>query len=286
MFWNLAKEQFEEPIERDGKIRSISFDPDGRKIVIGSWGDSSQHNTQYFDLSTRTEFQGDAVSFDANVGKFGGSGRYLILSRDHPGATKTADISLFDAQSNEICLELKNSDNHRFGYGVDRFALSPDNRILALFVHAGSGDAYDAMIFAWDLSTKKLLWKRRAHDKPIHSLEFSPNGKLLVSTSDDHTIKFWEPSRGTYIRTLKGHRSLGDGIHLFARRNNLGDSKHGRNGSLMGCGKRSRAVRVTRRRFTTSMHRRFRRTGTRSLPETSTEKIWVWHAGTGTRDHK
>ena len=39
----------------------------------------------------------------------------------------------------------------------------------------------------------------------VISVSFSPDGKTLVSGSDDNTIKLWDVETGQEIRTLKGH---------------------------------------------------------------------------------
>ncbi|MCA2938734.1 MAG: WD40 repeat domain-containing protein, partial [Microcystis sp. M113S1] len=41
----------------------------------------------------------------------------------------------------------------------------------------------------------------------VSSVNFSPDGKTLVSGSDDNTIKLWNVETGQEIRTLKGHDS-------------------------------------------------------------------------------
>ena len=42
----------------------------------------------------------------------------------------------------------------------------------------------------------------------VISVSFSPDGKTLVSGSDDNTIKLWDVETGQEIRTLKGHDSF------------------------------------------------------------------------------
>jgi WD40 repeat protein len=46
------------------------------------------------------------------------------------------------------------------------------------------------------------------HTQPAISVAFSPNGKLLASSSLDKTIKLWEVATGKERATLRGHTSL------------------------------------------------------------------------------
>ncbi len=206
LMYDVANERVESTLPRNGRVRSVTFSPRGDELIVGNWGDVANKNTQLYRVQDASPGITD-VAFDANVAKLAGDGRYLILSRDHAGGVKTADLSLVDLSSKSVCLELGRFEDYQFGYGVDRFALSPDNRILAVFAVSRSKTTYDAVILAWDLREERWLWKAPAHECPIHSLKFAPNGQILVSTSDDHTIKFWDPAQGHLLRTLKGHRS-------------------------------------------------------------------------------
>jgi WD40 repeat protein/uncharacterized caspase-like protein len=46
------------------------------------------------------------------------------------------------------------------------------------------------------------------HTEVIHSVAFSPDGKILASGSRDKTIKLWEVASGTLLRTLDDHASV------------------------------------------------------------------------------
>ena len=43
------------------------------------------------------------------------------------------------------------------------------------------------------------------HANSVNGVSFSRNGKMLASASDDHTVKLWDTSTGTEIKTLIGH---------------------------------------------------------------------------------
>jgi WD40 repeat protein len=44
-------------------------------------------------------------------------------------------------------------------------------------------------------------------DRRVLDLTFSPDGKQIASTGDDHTIKLWDAATGQHLRTLRGQNS-------------------------------------------------------------------------------
>ncbi len=49
------------------------------------------------------------------------------------------------------------------------------------------------------------IFPQLGHSGFVNSVAFSPDGKVLASGSDDHTIKFWDIASGRELRTLIGH---------------------------------------------------------------------------------
>ena len=58
------------------------------------------------------------------------------------------------------------------------------------------------------LNRKSERNRLEGHDNLVISVNFSPDGKTLVSGSWDKTIKLWNVETGKEIRTLKGHDEL------------------------------------------------------------------------------
>jgi WD40 repeat protein len=46
------------------------------------------------------------------------------------------------------------------------------------------------------------------HTSWVNSVAFSPDGKQVVSGSDDQTVRLWDAATGAALQTLKGHTSL------------------------------------------------------------------------------
>jgi len=57
-----------------------------------------------------------------------------------------------------------------------------------------------------DFSSLNLVKKWKAHDRYILKCLFSPNTKMLATTSADHTAKIWNLEDFTLIKTLVGHQ--------------------------------------------------------------------------------
>jgi WD40 repeat protein len=54
-------------------------------------------------------------------------------------------------------------------------------------------------------SQAERLYTLRGHEGPITNLSFSPDGRLLATSSEDHTAKLWDLGTGRLERTLRSH---------------------------------------------------------------------------------
>ncbi|PVH70823.1 NACHT-domain-containing protein [Cadophora sp. DSE1049] len=54
-----------------------------------------------------------------------------------------------------------------------------------------------------------LLQTLEGHSSWVLSVAFSPDGKQIVSGSDDNTVRLWDATTGAALQTLKGHSTTG-----------------------------------------------------------------------------
>jgi WD40 repeat protein len=114
------------------------------------------------------------------------------------GTTK-GEMILWDVKSGErLTRELP-----RFPSGLHTAAFSPDGRLLA----AGGQEQVPAM---WDLASGLAVRFPDVHNGSIRNVEFSKDGKTMVSASGDNTLILWDvtkPEPQQRGPPLVGHRS-------------------------------------------------------------------------------
>jgi WD40 repeat protein len=79
-------------------------------------------------------------------------------------------------------------------------ALSPDGKYLA--VSEGNYDHVE--LWALEPSAQRVAFLR-GHKGPVRSLEFSTDGKWLVTASDDGTARVWEVATLRLVSVLDTH---------------------------------------------------------------------------------
>lgn len=86
-------------------------------------------------------------------------------------------------------------------YTLTSFAFSPAQRFIA----SGSGNG---TVQLWDAKTGEFLWRADAHKNSVTAVEFSPDGKTIVSAAspqgDNDEIKVLSVENGQVIKTLEG----------------------------------------------------------------------------------
>lgn len=77
-------------------------------------------------------------------------------------------------------------------------AISPKGDLAAY----GGEDKYITIYNTSNGNTVQTLY---GHTDWIYGLDWSNNGKMLVSASTDNSLKLWDPSKGKELKTLSGH---------------------------------------------------------------------------------
>lgn len=65
--------------------------------------------------------------------------------------------------------------------------------------------SYDTQIKIWDHRKKENIATFKGHTKQINSIDISPDGRYLLSASEDGTSKFWDIGTQKIINTYSEH---------------------------------------------------------------------------------
>ena len=84
------------------------------------------------------------------------------------------------------------------GGGVIAFAPSPDGRRMA------SGG--NLVIHVWDVESGKELFQMKGHTGAVYSMDWSRDGKRILSGALDNTARLWDAETGKPIKTI-GHQN-------------------------------------------------------------------------------
>ena len=163
---------------------SIAFSPDGQTLAVSDWDRVSLWHVN--DLQSPFLIEG------VNEGWM----RDLAFSPDgsHLAVASGSAIAVLDlrTQGNNYSLSSPLGD-------VWSLAFSPDGAVLA----AAVGDHQSGMAQLWDVASGQMLVELQGHRHRVTGIAFSPDGRRLVTSSYDGSLRLWNAQTGAEISTLQ-----------------------------------------------------------------------------------
>lgn len=77
---------------------------------------------------------------------------------------------------------------------------SPDGSTLAAALSSGGAGC----VVLWEIATRKERLRLTGHTKAIKCLTFAPNGRQVVTSSNDDTVRLWDVRTGKEVRRFQG----------------------------------------------------------------------------------
>ena len=190
--WDAASgKQIGEPLKgHNSAVYSVAFSPDCKSIVSGSndgtiliWDLTSRQikHSPFFDKVFSVVFSPDGNSVVSGSGY---------------------SIRIWDASSGK---QIKEPLIHTYAedYSV---AFSPDGKRI----FSGSYNLHKITVRIWDATTCRQIGEPMSiysNTLGYHSIDFSPDGKYIVSVSSD-TVFLWDVINGKCLDTLIGHNGM------------------------------------------------------------------------------
>ena len=171
----------------------MAYSPDGRWLASagGSYDPLKPGEARLWDAETGEEIRTFVVpAADVFGVAVSPDGRWLAAGCSD-GLVRTWDIRRPASKARELPGHIGQ---------VERVVFLPDGRLAS----AGGTEVGSGEVRIWDLSTGGGL-DLRGHTGPVWGLASSPDGRRLVTASQDRTIKLWDTATGEEVFTLRGH---------------------------------------------------------------------------------
>jgi WD40 repeat protein/serine/threonine protein kinase len=170
-------------------INSIAFSPDGSHLLTGS----DDKVVRLWDVNSgQTIRSWSAQKQNVECVGFSPDGKLIAV-----GGNK-AELALWNTQTGAEIAHLYPPDQNM----VWSVAFSPNGKYLA----ASEGGKREAgtekqRVTVWDVNSHRLAGTLTGHTYDIRTVLFSPDGKVLITGSEDGTIRFWDAA--TYQQLAK-----------------------------------------------------------------------------------
>jgi WD40 repeat protein/CubicO group peptidase (beta-lactamase class C family) len=183
-------------------VFATSFSPDDSLIASAGYDGTviiwnASNGEKIYLLRHQPFDQLREISFSPNGSILATCGYFWF--RNPPGSENWSVetcIYLWDVNSGSILKSIKKFDNRFRGV-----TFSPDGKFLAFGENTVNGTS---SVKLWDLTNNNFSCLGE-HNGSIFTLDFSPDGTLLASGSGEPSIKLWNLTSGTLIKTLGEH---------------------------------------------------------------------------------
>ena len=167
---------------------AVSFTPNGERVLAGT---TEEPSLKLLDINSGKEIQTYETNWNIKDISISGDGKIALTISSYELPTiwniETGKlIKKFSRQKGILAYLFSTTGSWRSG------SLSPDAEKIV----AGSTDG---VIRFWEVKSGKEIWYKKAHEGGVNDLSFEADGRFILSTGNDATVKIWDSTNGEMI---------------------------------------------------------------------------------------
>jgi WD40 repeat protein len=196
--WDVATGKERAPLRSQppcGRIRSLAFSDDGRKLLAGG-----VHAAVLFDVQTGKELQRLDKSGFIHSAALSREATQILTGADVPTEGCPSLMRLWDAKTGQEISRFAGVAGR-----VHEVAFSPDGKLCASCTVAGFSGGGDNSLRVFDTATGKELFSI-PHPGSIGHGAFLPDGQRFLTACDDGVLYLWDVRNGQKLHSFKGHK--------------------------------------------------------------------------------
>jgi len=166
-------------------VKACSYSPDGKRILSAS----DDKTLKLWDAESGRELATLAGhSAEVRACSYSPDGKCILSVSLHN------TLKLWDAETGKELVTLEHDYKRVYSF-------SPDGK---RFLSAGDSREYKTLKL-WDAESGRELVTLAGHTNSVIACNYSPDGKRILSASNDKTLKLWDSESGRELLTLTGH---------------------------------------------------------------------------------
>ena len=197
-------------IGHSSRVTAVVVSPDGQRAVSASFDTT----LKVWDLETGRELRTLAGHAERITS--------VAMSPDGLRAVSASDdrtLRVWDLETGKELCKLWGHSRPVTGVAVtpdgrEVISASGDRTLKIWNLETGRERCTLGYLSGWDTETGQEVRRFAGHSDSVTDVAVSPDGRLAVSASDDHTLKVWGLGTGQELRTLAGHSGPVTGVAI------------------------------------------------------------------------